>query len=73
MEGEAARILDEARAGIAIEPQNSRMLADAVLQYADSAELRAVHGANGRKVANEDYSLDRLARRYERLLLDLAL
>ena len=40
VEGQASKILEEAQAGICIEPGNSRELAQAVLRLADDGPLR---------------------------------
>lgn len=52
----------EANAGIQIPAEDAQQLADAVLKlYRMSAEERATMGANGRKVAIEQYEYGRLA------------
>ena len=58
VEGQARQILEEARAGISIEPGNASELAQAVLHLAGDEQLRETLGRNGRR-----YVLKRLSRR----------
>jgi len=48
-DGEARRILEEAQAGICVEPENPSELAEAVLRLADDYKLRNTLGSNGRR------------------------
>ena len=58
VEGQARQILEEAQAGICIEPGNLSQLAQAVLRLAGDARLRESLGRNGRR-----YVLQRFSRR----------
>jgi colanic acid biosynthesis glycosyl transferase WcaI len=58
VEGQARQILEEARAGISIEPGNASELAQAVLHLAGDEQLRETLGRNGRR-----YVLKRVSRR----------
>jgi glycosyltransferase involved in cell wall biosynthesis len=58
VEGQARQILEEAQAGICIEPGNLPQLAQAVLRLAGDAQLRESLGRNGRR-----YVLQRFSRR----------
>jgi colanic acid biosynthesis glycosyl transferase WcaI len=58
VEGQAKQILEEANAGISIEPENSQQLADAIVKLRSTPELRANLGQNGR-----DYVIKRMSRK----------
>ncbi|MEO1922372.1 MAG: glycosyltransferase family 4 protein [Sphingomonadaceae bacterium] len=62
VEGEAAILLAEADAGIAIPPQDSAALADAIASLADDRERATWLGANGQRYAREKLDRDTLAR-----------
>ena len=49
VEGQARQLMEEARAGVAIEPENSAALVQAIMQLAADPELRQVLGQNGRE------------------------
>lgn len=63
VEGEARALLDAARAGIGIEPENARDLADAVVQLADDRDLAARYGASGLAHVQSEFDRRVLARR----------
>lgn len=64
VEGQAREILDEAQAGIAIEPENAQDLAAAILRLSSDASLRGMLGANGRRYIVDHCSRERTARDY---------
>lgn len=68
VEGESAEIITKAGAGICIEPENARQLADAVLRLAQNPELLQAMGAKGRTFVIENFDRERLAMRYSSLL-----
>ena len=51
-----AQILEEAQAGICIEPENPSQLAEAVLRLAGDAQLRETLGRNGRRHVLQHFS-----------------
>lgn len=63
VEGEARALLDEAGAGIGIEPENARELANAVMRLADDHELAARYGASGLAHVRSKFDRQVLARR----------
>jgi len=63
VDGEARRVLEEAEAGICIEPENARQLADAVLRLRSDGELRNRLGRNGRAAVAERFDREVLAER----------
>lgn len=72
VEGEAASLLEEADAGIAIEPENAAQLADAVRRLADDPQLGSRLGSSGRAFAAANFDRRKLAQRYLQLFADLA-
>ena len=72
VEGEARALLEDARAGIAIEPENARQLADAMLKLADDPALAASFGRAGREFATVNFDRAKVAARYLDLLEDVA-
>lgn len=58
VDGQSRQIVEEAQAGIAVEPENSEALAQAIMQLATQPDLCQVLGQNGR-----EYVLRRFSRR----------
>ena len=67
--GEAAALLQGAKAGLTVEPENPVALADAVRKLREEPELAAEMGSNGREFAVEHLDRTKLARRLEKLLV----
>ncbi len=61
VEGEAKRIVEDAGAGICIEPENPAELADAVLRLKEAPHLREQMGRNGRAAVREHFERRRIA------------
>lgn len=68
VEGEAKALIDDAKAGITVEPENPRALADAILKLYNDKELRENLGRNGREYAIKNYSRVNIARKLEKIL-----
>jgi colanic acid biosynthesis glycosyl transferase WcaI len=68
VDGQARQIVEEAGAGIFIEPENSEALVEAIQQLAASRELRATLGQKGREHILQNYSRDRTAEKYVQIL-----
>ncbi len=64
VEGEALALVEEAKAGIGIEPESGEHLAAAVLKLADDAALAARLGASGKAFVEAQFDRERLARVY---------
>jgi glycosyltransferase involved in cell wall biosynthesis len=64
VEGESREIVEKARCGICIEPENHRELADAVLQLYENRNLGEYLGTNGRDFVVRHFSRDVLAGKY---------
>jgi glycosyltransferase involved in cell wall biosynthesis len=67
--GEAQRLLDEAQAGVACEPESAAELSRAVMRLAGDPELRRRLGENGRAYALSHASYQRRAAEYLEALL----
>jgi glycosyltransferase involved in cell wall biosynthesis len=72
VEGEARELLEDAKAGIAITPEDARQLADAMLRLADDPALALSYGKAGREFAAVNLDRARVAARYLELLRDVA-
>lgn len=73
VDGQARHIMESARAGIFIEPENSRQLAEAVLRLANSPALRDELGRNGRRHILEHFSRRKTATTYIDVLQEIIL
>jgi len=63
VEGEAQRLVEETQAGICVEPENGRALADAILRLKQDKALRHRLGGNGRRAVEERFDRRILAMR----------
>jgi glycosyltransferase involved in cell wall biosynthesis len=72
VEGESRAIVEAARAGRCIEPENAAELARIVAELADNPALCDELGRNGRRYVADHYDRGVLAAKYERLLARLA-
>jgi colanic acid biosynthesis glycosyl transferase WcaI len=68
VEGQAQKILEEAQAGICIEPENSSELTEAVSRLAQDTQLRETLGRNGRRHVGQHFSRSRTALIYLEVL-----
>ena len=69
IEGEARRVLEQADAGLFVEPEDAGQMAQAILQLKGDPALLRRYGDNGRRFVEENYSRQQLAARLERVLL----
>ena len=72
VEGEARDLLEDAKAGIAIIPEDSEQLAAAMRKLADDPELAARQGRAGRAFADVHFDRAKVATRYVEFLADVA-
>lgn len=72
VEGEAAAIVINAKAGLLFEPENAQALAAAVSQLADDREQAKHFGESGRSAARERFDRRTLAAGYLKLLEQVA-
>ena len=62
--GETARLIEDARAGIVVAPEDPQALAEAVLQLADQPEAAEELGRNGRRFVEDNYQWSTLISRW---------
>ena len=68
VDGQAREVLERARAGVFIEPENAEALADAITLLRANPELRTSLGQNGRRFVLQNLSRQRTARAYIEVL-----
>jgi colanic acid biosynthesis glycosyl transferase WcaI len=68
VDGQARAILEEARGGLVIEPENSDALVDAIRYLATNREAARALGKNGREYVVRNFSRQQTAERYIRVL-----
>lgn len=71
VDGHAREIMQEAKAGIFFDPENSADLADAVMRLAADPPLREALGRNGRRYVLQHFSYRRTAKTYLDVLAGL--
>jgi len=71
VDGEAREHLEKAKAGIWVEPEDSKGIANAVKYLHDNPELCQVYGSNGRKYVEKHFSRKVQAERLEKILLEV--
>jgi len=71
VEGEAEKLINDAQAGITVEPENAAQISKAVLKLYEDKELRTKLGQNGRKYVMENYARETISRKLEKILLDI--
>ena len=69
--GEAQEVLQEAKAGIFAEPENTRQMIEAILRLKSDPLLREKMGKNGRTFVEKNYSRETLSGKLEACLLGL--
>lgn len=71
LRGEGARILEQSGGGIAVEPGDTRAMAEAIRGLLDDPTRRAEMGAAGRRYVVEHHSRGAIAARLEELLAEV--
>ena len=69
--GEAEGILNKARAGVVVDPEDSKELADAIVQLRSNRDMAREMGKRGREFVMKYFSRREQAERLERNLLEL--
>jgi len=72
VEGQAQQIVEEAKAGLVIEPENCEALVEAIERLAEDATLRSTLGINGREYIVRRFSRQQTAEDYIVVLEKLA-
>ena len=68
IDGEARRVLEKARGGLFVEPEDEEQLAEALAHLKGQPDLLAQYGARGREHVEQHYSRQRLAEQLEQVL-----
>ncbi len=68
VEGESQEIIEAAKAGICIEPENHQQLADAILHLYENPQLRKEYGENGKSYVATNFNRKLLAKKYLNIL-----
>ncbi|MHA1274694.1 MAG: glycosyltransferase family 4 protein [Promethearchaeota archaeon] len=71
LSGDAPKIIDEAKCGYALPPEDSRLLSKAILELYQNSKKRAKMGQNGRRFAEENFSIKVAAGKYEEIFAKL--
>ena len=71
VQGESQGIVEEAGAGICIEPENVEQLVESILQLSNSQDICEQFGRQGAVHVKANFGRSKLAATYERLLIDL--
>lgn len=71
VKGESSEIIEEAKSGICIEPENAGRLADSVQCICQDENLGKEFGENGLKYVTEHFNRIKLASEYEAILLSV--
>ena len=64
VEGESREIIEKAKSGLCIEPENYQQLAEAVLRLYNNPEFTESLGRNGRQFVKDNFDRDKLADTY---------
>jgi glycosyltransferase involved in cell wall biosynthesis len=71
IDGVIRKVVEEARAGVAVPPGNAQALADAVRGLADDPSAARKMGARGRKAVERDFGREEQALEMERLMREM--
>ena len=71
VDGQSRQIVEEARAGVFVQPEDSQALVQAIQALAQDPEHRKQMGANGRKHIVDRYSREKTAQNYISVLAEL--
>jgi len=71
VEGEAEKLINDAEAGITVEPENAEKIAEAILKLYNDKTLSRQLGQNGRRYVMENYARETISRKLEKILFDL--
>ncbi len=71
VEGESREIIQQARAGIWFEPENSDELVTGILRLYNAPDLCMELGNNGRRYVEQYFDRSTLAKRFERLMMGM--
>jgi colanic acid biosynthesis glycosyl transferase WcaI len=72
VDGQARKVLDQAQAGIFVEPEDSESLVQAIMHLASDADLRASLGENGCRYILRHFPRKQTAETYIKIIADIA-
>jgi glycosyltransferase involved in cell wall biosynthesis len=72
VDGQARRIVEEAGAGVFVEPENCQALTTAIVDLAEDPARRKEMGSRGRQYVIDKFSREETAQRYIRILQEFA-
>jgi colanic acid biosynthesis glycosyl transferase WcaI len=72
-DSEIARLVKEADCGVCVAPEDPESMAEAIKNMLNQPETLDRYGKNGRKYVVENYSKDKLIKRYRELLHEVAM
>lgn len=72
VDGEARQVIENARGGLYVEPEQPEDMSQAILQLYRDPDLRRSMGENGRRHVADHYRRSDAARHFERLLLQVS-
>jgi glycosyltransferase involved in cell wall biosynthesis len=71
VQGEAEVLINNAKAGIVVEPENAKVIAEATLKLYNNEELRMEMGRNGRDYVINNYSRNVITKKLEDILKEI--
>lgn len=71
VEGEAEKLINDAKGGIVVEPENSKEIAEAILKLYNDNNLKLELGANGREYVEKNYSREAIVSKLQGYLQDI--
>ncbi|SHK15412.1 Glycosyltransferase involved in cell wall bisynthesis [Clostridium cavendishii DSM 21758] len=71
VEGEAEKLINDAKGGIVVEPENPKEIAAAIEKLYNDSALKEELGSNGRKYVAENYSREAIVKRLEGYLQNI--
>jgi glycosyltransferase involved in cell wall biosynthesis len=68
-QGELKHLIDRSRAGMAIPPNDSKALAEAIIYLFNNKSIVSTMGSNGRKFVEEEFSFNKIKDKFIQLLM----
>jgi glycosyltransferase involved in cell wall biosynthesis len=71
LSGDASKIINDAKCGFALPPEDPRLLSEAILKLYDNRDLCEEYGKNGREYVEQHFSLKGAVENYEKVFMRL--
>jgi len=68
LSGDAPKIIEEAKCGVCVEPENAKLFSEAILKFYNNRSLAEEYGNNGRMYAENNFSLKKCVEIYKDLI-----